>query len=189
MMFSLKKIFLSTPALFIAAKAFASGGGHETGIPGDVKFQALNLVVFLAILIYFAAPKVKQFFAQRNEDYHRLARETEKARKQLEDKKADLVRRAQELRKNYDQSIAQAQQEAEGVMQEQVNKAREEAARILRDAEAQLKAESAKLTEKLRQEALEMSIASADSKLQSMAGTEKAKINSSFANRVEGARL
>lgn len=175
--------------MFVGSTAFAAGGAHAEGIPGEVKFQALNIFVFLAILIYFAGPKVKALFAQRNEDFHKMARETEKARKDLENKKADLVRRARELRENYDQSIAQAQKEAEMVLQEQIAKAKEEASRILRDAEAQLKAESSKLVEKLRQETLEMSLANADRKLQALSQAEKGKINSAFVQRVEGAAL
>lgn len=181
-------ISLATATLLYSS-AFAAGGAHGEGIPGEVKFQALNIIVFLAILIYFAGPKVKALFIQRNEDFHRMARETEKARKDLENKKADLVRRARELRENYDQSIAQAQKEAEMALQEQVAKAKEEASRILRDAEAQLKAESSKLVEKLRQETLEMSLANADSKLQALSQVEKGKINSGFVQRVEGATL
>lgn len=172
----------------ISLSAFASGGAaHE--IPGDVKFQAMNLAVFLGILFYFGAPKIKALFKQRNEDFHRVARETAKAKKDLDDKKADVLRLTKQLRETSAQSLAQAKVEAEKAMNEQIAKANEEATRLSSDAQSQLKSDYSKLMEKLRQEALELSLEAAENKLETLAAPEKAKVNSGFAARVEGATV
>lgn len=168
--------------------AFASGS-QSAGIPSDVKFQALNITLFLGIIIYFAGGKIKAFFAQRFEDFHRSARETAQARKNLENKKEDLIRLTQNLLATSEQSLAQAKREADEAMRDLVVKANEEALRIANEAQAQLKSDYSKLMEKLRMEALEMSMRSAEGKIQAMSAADKTKINAGAAQRVEGAAL
>lgn len=173
---------------FLSATALASGSAPGE-IPGDVKYQLLNLTLFLFILVYFAGAKVKNSFSQRHEDFHRMARETEKARKALENKKAEVIRLTKQLRDTYDLSLVQAQQEAQLALKDQLQKASEEAARLSREASSQLRSDSSKLMEKLRLEALQMSMDTAQNKLGSLEASDKSKINSTFAGRVESATL
>lgn len=183
----MKTLLVIFTILVSAAAAASSAAPGE--IPSDVKFQALNLAVFFGILIYFGGPKVVALFKQRNEDYHRVARETERAKKELEDQRADLVRRSLELRQNTEVTMAKAKTEAEQAMRDQVTKANEEVARLLADAQGQLTSEYSKLMEKLRVEALEMSLTAAEGKLESLDVATKTKVSSGFVSRVEGATV
>jgi F0F1-type ATP synthase membrane subunit b/b' len=180
-----------TAILLNFSQAFAAEGAHGAahGIPSDVKWQAANIIVFIGILVYFGGAKVKAFFAGRNEEYHRVARETEKARKDLEAKAADLARRTLVLGQTSDQSLAKAHVEADMAMKDMVTKAKEDAARIIADAESQLKSGYSKQMEKLRVEALEMSLVAAESKLENLGTSEKSKVNAGIAARVEGATV
>ncbi|MCC6138459.1 MAG: ATP synthase F0 subunit B, partial [Bdellovibrionaceae bacterium] len=150
--------------LVLSSSVASASSGAEHGIPGDVKFQLMNLTIFFAILVYFAGGKVVALFKQRYEDFHRVARETEKAKKDLENKKADVIRLMQKLKTTYDQSLVEAQAEAENAMKDQIAKANEEVSRMATEAQAQLKSDYSKQMEKLRLEALEMSIVSAENK-------------------------
>lgn len=183
----MKNLIVLLALLFSTSAVASTGGAH--GIPWDVKFQAMNLAIFLGILVYFAGPKVKAHFKQRSEDFHRVARETAIAKKTLDEKKADVLRLTQQLRETSAQSLAQAKIDAEKAMQEQIAKANEEVSRMMGDANAQLKSDYAKLMEKLRLEALEMSIKAAEKKLETLNASEKSKINAGFAGRVEGASV
>ncbi len=183
------KRFLSILITLTSLSAFAATGHGNGEIPSDVKFQALNLAVFFAILIYFGGPKVVALFKQRNEDYHCVARETERAKKELEDRRADLVRRSLELRQNAEINLAKAKAEAENAMRDQVAKANDEAKRLMSEAEGQLKSDYSKLMEKLRIEALEMTLAAAETKLETIDAATKSKMNGGFASRVEGATV
>lgn len=183
------KTLLMVLAALVSVSAHAAGGHAPGEIPGDVKFQALNLTIFFAILIYFAGPKVVALFRQRNEDYHRVARETEKAKKELQDKREDLVRRSLELRQNAEVTMAKAKAEAENAMRDQVSKANEEAQRMMTEAQGQLKSDYSKLMEKLRVEALEMSLAAAETKLENLDASTKTKVSAGFVSRVEGATV
>ncbi|MCB9072667.1 MAG: ATP synthase F0 subunit B [Bdellovibrionaceae bacterium] len=180
---------MSLLVFLMSVQAFAETHGAEHGIPGDVKWQAANIIVFIGILVYFGGAKIKKMFSERNETYHRIARETEKARKDLENQKADLIRRAKALHETSSQSLAQAKADAEKAMQEQVGRAKDEATRIVSEAQSQLKSDSAKLVEKLRMEAVEMSMAAATSKLESLSAGEVTKLNATIPKRVEGATL
>lgn len=181
--------FISALFITLVSISAAASSGAPGEIPADVKFQAMNLAVFFAILIYFGGPKVVALFRQRNEDYHRVARETEKAKKELEDKRADLVRRSLELRQNTELTLSKAKAEADLAMKDQVAKAQEESRRLANEAEGQLKSDYSKLMEKLRVEALEMSLAAAGTKLDSLDAATKTKVSAGFVSRVEGASV
>lgn len=182
------KTLLSVFAFLVSASAFASSAAPGE-IPSDVKFQAINIAVFIGILIYFGGPKVKALFKQRNEDFHRVARETAIAKKALDDKKADVLRLTKQLRETSAQSLAQAKLEAEKAMNDQIAKANEEANRLVGEANSQLKSDYSKLMEKLRIEALELSLAAAENKLETLAAGEKSKVTTGFVSRVEGATV
>lgn len=175
--------------LVLGVSVAHASGGEAHGIPGDVKFQLMNLSIFLVILIYFAGGKVIALFKQRYDDFHRVARETEKAKKELENKKADVIRLMEKLKTTYDQSLTEAQREAEQAMKDQIAKANEEVSRMASEAQAQLKSDYSKLMEKLRLEALEMSLAAAENKLKTLGAEDKAKVSSGFVGRVEGASV
>lgn len=170
---------------------FASSGGghHEVGIPTVVFYQAINVALFVGILVWFGKDKVRAVFRDRLSEFHRLAQETEKARKDLEYKKADLVRRADQLHKTSQQSLQEAKQEAEKFYLEEIEKSKKQAQKIDKDAEAQIVADQQKLIEKLRIETLDMSVASAEQQMGALDTATKKQVSKNVQQRIEGASL
>ncbi len=175
--------------LLVGSSAYASGGGghHEDGIPMVVLYQAINFSIFVGILAYFAKDKVKALFQGRYDDFTRLARETEQTRKNLEFKIADIIRRTNTLEQTSQKSLSDAQRDAEKLYNTMIEDAKQAAARLQNEVTNQIKDDQAKMLEKLRTEALEMSVASAKQQLETTSQDEKVKVTRQFSQRVEGA--
>lgn len=175
------------------AFADSHGGGHDVhgagGVPDMVFKQLVNVLILAAIIFFAARKKVKALFQQRSEDFYRQAREAAERKKALEDQKADLERRLSELKVKKEQDIQTAEIESQQFLAAEKLRAQQEAAKLDRDSEETLRAEEQKLIEKLRQEALEMSMVATEQSLGNLGGEEKAKVNKQFQPRLEGARL
>jgi F-type H+-transporting ATPase subunit b len=172
---------------FANASSSGHGGGHDEGIPTIVYYQAINVSIFIGILYWFGKDKVREFFSARLSEFHRLALETEQARKNLEHKKLDLVRRSQQLQATSAQSLVEAKSEAEKMYLGEIEKSKQQAQKVAKDVEAQILTEQQKMIETLRQEALEMSVASAEQQLKGLDSGEKQKVAQNVQKRIEGA--
>lgn len=185
-------MFLLTTLLLIVAQAFAASGGHGGGhgeIPKETAYQALNLTIFIGLLVYFTRAKIRALFLQRYENFTRLARETEQTRKNLEFKIADIIRRTEVLEQTSQKSLQDAQRDAEKMLTTRLADAKESATRIENEVSSQINDDQKKIIEKLRNEALEMSVAAAEQELQSVSTADKDRITKQFNQRVEGATI
>ncbi len=172
-----------------SASSGGHGGGHDAGVPTVVWYQAINVTIFIGILYWFGKDKVKAVFDARLTEFHRLAEETKKARLELENKKADLLRRSQQLQTTSEQSLKEAKVEAEKLYLSEIEKSKMQAVKISKDVDAQMATDQQKMIEKLRQEALELSVAAAGQQFQSIDAAEKQKLNQRVQKRIEGATV
>ena len=169
------------------ASSSAHGSGHNEGIPTIVYYQAINVSIFVGILYWFGKDKVREVFSSRLSEFHRLALETERARKNLEHKKSDLVRRTQQLQTTSAQSLVEAKAEADKMYLSEIEKTKGQAVKASKDVEAQIITDQQKMIETLRQEALEMSVAEAEQQLEGLDSGEKQKVAQNVQKRIEGA--
>lgn len=186
----MKQLITTLISILVFKSIWAAGGGHHgDGVPAEVFYQLINVTIFVGIIVWFSKDKIKALFQNRYDDFMRLSLETEKARQELEHKKADIIRRAQTLKATSQESITTAQNDAEKFLQKEIARAREEAQRAGKDVDAQIRDTQAKLIEQLRNEALQMSVVSAEEQLTSLDTAEKNKLAKQFSQRVEGATL
>jgi F0F1-type ATP synthase membrane subunit b/b' len=187
---------LFTFILLMGVQAFANehGGGHaaahgEEGIPQEVMYQAINLVLFLGIIVYYGRATVKNLFQSRYDNFMKLARETEQTRKNLEFQIADIIRRTNTLEQTSQKSLTEAQRDAEKMYNTRIEDAKQSATRMQNEVASQINDDQKKLIEKLRTEALELSVTAAQQQLQSASADEKKKVTGQFTQRVEGATV
>jgi F-type H+-transporting ATPase subunit b len=190
----MKTLFTFIFLMGVQALANEHGGGHaaahgEEGIPKVVIYQAINLIVFLAIAIYYGRKPIKNLFQSRYDNFMKLARETEQTRKNLEFQIADIIRRTNTLEQTSQKSLTEAQRDAEKMYNTRLEEARQAAARMQVDVVTQINDDQKKLIERLRTEALEMSVSAAQQQLQSASADEKKKVTGGFTQRVEGATV
>lgn len=181
--------FFLVSAVSFAAEHGASAHGEDHGIPKTVMYQAINVTILFVILYFATRKKIPAFFKARYDDFMKQATEAARIKKDLEDKKADLQRRTELLRKTAVQSIEDSKRDAEKMFLQEIDKAKASAQRIEKDATNVLATDEQKLSEKLRLEALEMSVAAAEEQLQSAGAAEKTRLNTQFQERVQGASI
>jgi len=115
-------VVLCTPAV-----AFAAGGGHD-GFPwAHWAASMFNFAVFLGILIYFAGPKVQEFFKDRAV-----------ALKSDIDEAKQLRMEAQEKLDEYSQRLSKLDEEREALMDQYHEQGEREKERIVADAKRQV---------------------------------------------------
>jgi F-type H+-transporting ATPase subunit b len=135
-------------------------GGHAPekwlGIPLTV-WQLVNLVLFLAVLIYFVAKPMAAAFRARQLEIEKRAREAEHRRaevdrlaREIEERTARLEREIEEIRRQGVQDGQSAREElvarADAEVERTRKEAQEEIARRLAEAKAELRQSAAALT-------------------------------------------
>lgn len=165
-------------ALLAASPAFAEGGGGHGDASGgshamELVWQAVNLVILLAVLVFFARKPIQTFFAERRQqigtDLDDAAKLLEKAEaryaewqrklidldSELEQIKTDSHRRAQDDRELI---LAEAQASAERIHKNAVATIEQE----LRRAQAELRQEAALLATEIAERILSEKIEQGD---------------------------
>lgn len=170
--------------LVLAQPALAAGVG-ETGW-GTLLWQALNLILLLAVVIRFAAAPVKSFFSERRRTIESQIRD---ASHQLDEAEAKLAQWSvrldgldEELRELRDRVREQAEAEAGRILAQ----AQEAAERIRRDARAAIEQESERARARLRADAGALAVEVGTSLLREHINDEdRMRLVGDFVERVE----
>lgn len=158
-----RNIFLITLLLAVVAHAQEHGahGGHGEIPYKLISYQAINVVIMFAAMIYFLKDVVRKYFQEKKEAYLSAAKKAEIARKQAEEEHMDIQIKLSKLESTADESLHQARAEAAQLKQQLLAEA-EALSKRIRDEAAQtakLEVEKAKirLREALIRDALEQS--------------------------------
>ncbi len=151
-------------ALFVPALLRLQEGEHAAllGIPAAV-WQLVNLVGFLAVLLYFVARPMTKLFRQRQLDVERRLQEARERRAEAARLEAEVHERMARLEIDLAEILARGVAEGEAARAELVERAdreaetvrrqaEEEIGRRLEDAKRQLRATAAQLTAEVARE-------------------------------------
>ncbi len=171
-------------ALLQADSARAAGG--EGAEVGTFILHALNLVLLLAVLLYFARSPLRKFFRERRE---RVQGEIDRATALLEDAQARLSnwqRRLVELDSELVEIRETGRRRAEQERERILTDARASAERIRREAAVAIEQELRRAREELREEAADLAIELAGELLiQELSDSDHDRLVSEFAERIE----
>ena len=108
-------ILLMIAICAFACWAFGEEGAAEaeTGIPRIVYYQAINVFLLVAILVYFLKPKVGAFFNGRRETVLAALKEANRIKTEAENKHQEYVIKIQELQKEQDSVLEQIRRDGE----------------------------------------------------------------------------
>ena len=178
-------LFAST---FIASLAHASGAAHasEADVLRQTLWQAFNLIAILALLVYFGRKPVSDFFATRRQGIQTQLSQAAELLNQAEHRNSDLQRRLVDLSAELDSireaSSRRAEEEAMRILAE----ARATADRIRRDAQAAVDQELRRAQSKLREEAADLALELAASKLKDgVTESDRDRLVDEFITRVQ----
>ncbi len=174
-----------SPLFVVAGSALAEGGSHAASSSTFV-WQAINLLLVLAVLFYVARKPVAQFFSGRREGISdeldsaaELLRLAELRNSELQRRLADLASEVEEI---HETTRRRTEEEGEHTLAE----ARRLAERIQADAAAAIDQELERARRELRSEAAELALELASEILSERVGDgDRERLLDEFITRVE----
>jgi len=169
----------------LAAPAFAAGGG-EGGVAKDLLYRVVNLVILIAVLVYFARKPIQGFFSDRRnqirdslDSARELCRRAESRYSKWQRKVADLEDELASIRETVRE---RAEREREEILAD----ARAAAERIKSDARSAVDQELRRAKAQLHDEASELAIELAAELLQEQVTTQdRERLFDEFVERIE----
>ncbi len=166
----------------LPSTALAAGGG---GLQ-DLIYQAINLLILLGVIFYFARKPVTDYFASRRSDIKldldragELLAAAEARNAEIQRKLADLESQIEEIR---ELSRRRADEESERILAE----ARKQAERVRADARAAAEQELLRARRELRTEAADLAAELADRLLvENIGDNDRERLLDEFITRVE----
>lgn len=144
------------PALALASE---EGGGS---VLSSVLWQLGNLVVFLAILVWFAGPRLRAFLFQRRKEIEGQLEEARSLRAAAEARDAEWSSKLEGLQAEAARITGEARALGQAEREKILAQAREQAERIRRDAERAAAHETARARTELRDEAVRLAMGLAE---------------------------
>ncbi len=176
---------LLTVALAAAGPALAAGGA-EHDIMRDLVHPALNLLLLLAVIIYFARKPIRAFFGDRRIQIQDELRRAAELKAEAEVRYTDWQRRLTDLDAELETIRATARERAEAERERIVADAEAAAERIRSDAHAAVDQELRRARERLREEASELAIEIAAERLEEqLTDDDRSRLLDEFVQRIE----
>lgn len=185
----MKSIYFALTLLASGAAHAASGGHGDGGIPAAVYWQALNFVLFAALLWFLLRKKVPAYFKERAANFNMALAKAEKARLEAEAQKREIEQRLKTLQASADQSVAQAKAEAEELRKKILREAEELSVRMKEDARRTAEIELQRAKTELREEVLAQAVTAAKQILsEKIAETDQKRLQSEFVEKIQVVR-
>jgi F-type H+-transporting ATPase subunit b len=184
-------MILKLALLFSSVVAFAQHAGeHEVDphlIPwATVGAQAYNFFVLIAVLIYLLRHAVIAHFKGRGSAYIELLARTKKAREEAERSHRDIAGRLKSLQNSANDSLKQAEVEAEQMKMRMIEEAKILAEKIQIEGKRTVHLEFEKAKAMLRGELLHAAIdVSKDSLKKSIGSSEQQRLQTEFAQKIQ----
>lgn len=178
-------LVLLTPAIVLAAGGEHGGGHHDAEIPKAVVYQAINVAILVAGIIYFTKDSIVQFFSERKTAYLAAAQKSAQAREQAEKEFVDIKNKLASLDTTRDESIKNAMNHAEDIKKQILAEANQVAQRIQEEAQLTARLEISRAQKELREQLLKDSIEAARVVLtKDIGAADQQKLQKDFINNI-----
>ncbi|UXR65752.1 ATP synthase F0 subunit B [Bdellovibrio bacteriovorus] len=179
------KLILNLMVLLAPVAVLAAGGHHGEGIPTAVMYQAINVVILVAGLIYFTKDGIVSFFAGRKTAYLEAAQKSAFAREQAEKEFVDIKSKLANLDQTREENLRKAQTHADDLKKQILDEAADVSKRIQNDAELTVKLEVQRAQKELRSQLLKDSVEAARIVLtKDLGSADQQKLQKDFINNV-----
>lgn len=176
---------------FMDGAAWAAGGGEHADPGAALKatiYQGINLLLLLAVLVYFGRRPIREYFAVRRDGIQSDLGQAADLLSEAEQRNAELQRRLVDLSSEIEGIREQANRRAEDEAERILADARATADRIRRDAHASVEQELRRAKASLREEAADLALEIAARKLaEQVSSSDRERLVDEFITRVEPA--
>ena len=175
--------------LLLPAVAGAAGGADDPGAAlRETIYQGINLLILLAVLVYFGRRPIQEYFAARRDGIQSELGQAADLLSQAEQRNSELQRRLVDLSSEIEGIREQASRRAEDEAERILADARASADRIRRDAQASVDQELRRAKAELREEAADLAVEIAARKLSEQVNdSDRERLLDEFITRVEPA--
>ncbi len=142
----------------LAASPALAAEGHGGSAVDQLVYPAINLVVLLAVLVFFGRKPIAAFFRDRRARIQEELSAAAELQSRAEARNAELQRKLADLQGELDQIRATAGRRAEAERESILADAAAAAERIQRDARAAIDQELRRAREELREEASDLAV-------------------------------
>lgn len=177
-------LILLAPAIVFASGA-EHGAEHAIEIPKSVMYQAINVGILVAGLIYFTKDGIVSFFGGRKAAYLEAAQKSAFAREQAEREFVDIKSKLANLDNTRAEQIAKAKAHADDLKNQIIEEAGQVSKRIKDEAELTAKLEVQRAQKELRQQLLTDSVDAARIVLtKDIGAADQQKLQKEFINHI-----
>ncbi len=191
-MWSTRILFILAGLMPLVAFAQEHEAGHEAGIPWRALIlpQAVNLLLFAGVLIYFLREPVAQYFTGKVDDFEKSKREAEQAKLAAQKEFTSIQERLQELERTATKTLQTAKVDASNLREKIIQEAHHAAAKLEGEAELFAGQELQRAVFSLRTELLNKSveIAQGDLKAEQSPETDR-QLRHQFVEKVQRVNL
>ena len=167
-----------------ASVAFAEGDGGDHG-PG-LLYPTINLLLLLAVLVYFGRKPIQQFFGDRRGEILDSIESAAKLHKQAETRYAEWQRKLANLEADLEDIRRSTRERAQAEGERILSDARANAERIRNDARTAVDQEVRRARLALREEAADLAVELAAERLRTQVGdSDRARLLDEFIERIE----
>lgn len=183
-------LLISIVAAGAVAMAADAHGGGDHGMTDQVKttlfWQAVNVTVMFAGLIYLLRKPVRDFFSNKKSSFVAAAEKANEIRKQAEQEQSDIRVRLTKLESTADESISRARAEAADMKKQMILEAETMTKKIKEEAEAAARLEIEKAKNKLRNQMIADAIEQAKNNIETKVSSEDHKrLQGDFINNIQ----
>ena len=149
---------LAAAALALAPTAALASEGGEGGALSSILWHLLNLVIFLALLVWLAGPRLRAFLFQRRKEIEGQLDEARRLRADAQARDAEWRGKLDGLQAEASRITTEARELGRIEREKILAQAREQAERIRQDAERAASQEMARARTELRDEAVRLAM-------------------------------
>ena len=150
--------YLSAPTiLLIASRLWASSeGGHEEGPGMPLVYWSINLLILIAVLLFFLRKPAKEFFASRATLIRTNIDQARNLKADAEKKYAEYEARLKAIESEMNALVSSLEKDGELERRRIVEAATQQVATLKKNSERMLQQETAKAKEELKREAVQL---------------------------------
>lgn len=178
------KFFITSLAVLLPSLAFAAEG-LTPEVKKSIMYQAINLGILIATIIYFGKDGIKKFFLDRRDQYLDAAKKSEAARLQAEKDFAEIKAKLADLDATRNDTLVKAEKQAQELKESILKDALAVSDRIRQDAKLTADLEIQRAQKELREQLLQDSLTVAREALsKSIESQDQQKLQNNFINHV-----